>query len=153
MTEIDDKAFSHIAQDCLCRKARMANRIITRSYDEALRPVGLKITQFTLLVAIGFGKPNSITQLADWLAMERTTLTRNLKLLEKEEVIVARTGDHHKSRAFQLTELGREKVKQAYPLWAKVQQQYREKLDGAHWDETHHSLSKLSFSHGEGEMP
>ncbi|AJQ96791.1 MarR family winged helix-turn-helix transcriptional regulator [Gynuella sunshinyii] len=141
MNEIPTSTFATIARDCLCRKARMADRIITRAYDEALRPSGLKITQFTLLVAIGYGEPGSISELADWLAMERTTLTRNLKLLEKEELIVAGTGSHHKSRVFKLTGTGQQKVKQAYPLWREAQARYREKLCEDGWNNSHAILS------------
>ena len=141
MNDMPTSTFAMIAQDCLCRKTRMAGRIITRAYDEALRPSGLKITQFTLLVAVGYGQPGSISELSDWLAMERTTLTRNLKLLEKDGLITATTGPHHKSRAFKLTETGQQKVQAAHPLWQKAQAQYRQKLNEDGWHDSHQILS------------
>lgn len=122
----------------------MADRVITRAYDEALRPSGLRITQFTVLVAIGYGAPGSIGELADWLAMERTTLTRNLKLLEKEGLITKRTGIHHRSRMAELTASGRARVELAYPLWQAVQREYRDCLGGGGWQESHDALARLA---------
>ncbi|WP_339842304.1 MarR family winged helix-turn-helix transcriptional regulator [uncultured Halopseudomonas sp.] len=122
----------------------MADRMITRAYDEALRPCGLRITQFTLLVAIGYGAPGSISELADWLAMERTTLTRNLKLLEKEGLIETRAGAHHRSRASGLTASGKAKLDEAYPLWQEVQKKYREGLGEKQWLESHDALAGLT---------
>lgn len=122
----------------------MADRMITRAYDEALRPCGLRITQFTLLVAIGYGAPGSISELADWLAMERTTLTRNLKLLENEGLIETRAGAHHRSRASGLTPSGKAKLDEAYPLWLAVQKRYREGLGEEQWLESHDTLSRLT---------
>jgi DNA-binding MarR family transcriptional regulator len=136
--------YAVVARDCLCRKARMADRTITRAYDEALRPSGLRITQFTLLVAIGYGAPGSIGELADWLAMERTTLTRNLKLLEKDGLITTRAGAHHRSRVAELTASGRTRLEQAYPLWQAVQAEYRECLGSEGWRESHGALTRLA---------
>ncbi|WP_197675016.1 MarR family winged helix-turn-helix transcriptional regulator [Halopseudomonas salegens] len=118
--------------------------MITRAYDEALRPSGLRITQFTLLVAIGYGAPGSISELADWLAMERTTLTRNLKLLEKEGLIETHAGAHHRARASGLTPTGKAKLDEAYPLWQAVQKRYREGLGEEQWLESHDTLVGLT---------
>ena len=70
----------------------MTARAVTRVYDEALRPIGLKITQFALLSAIDMGIGGSISDLAERLAFERTTLTRNLQLLKDNGFIVPREG-------------------------------------------------------------
>lgn len=136
--------FAVVARDCICRKARMADRKITRAYDNALRPADLRITQFTLLVAIGYGAPGSISELAEWLAMERTTLTRNLKLLEMEGLIATRAGAHHKSRAIELTQAGQDRVEQAYPLWQAVQSELRADLGDEGWQHSHGVLMRLA---------
>lgn len=136
--------FAVVARDCISRKARMVDRRITRAYDKALRPVDLRITQFTLLVAIGYGAPGSISELAEWLAMERTTLTRNLKLLEKEGLIATRGGAHHKSRAIELTQAGQDRAERAYPLWQAVQSEVRELLGDEQWQQSHTMLMRLS---------
>lgn len=144
MIDLTEQIFPCIARDCLCRKAKMADRVITRAYDDALRPAGLRITQFTLLVAVGYGMPSSIRELADWLAMERTTLTRNLKLLEKEGLLKTRQGVHHKSRMTELTPSGKARLELAYPLWQSVQDIYRNGLGDEGWPATHDVLSKLT---------
>ncbi|WP_148862966.1 MarR family winged helix-turn-helix transcriptional regulator [Marinobacter fonticola] len=141
---INNEMYAIVARDCLCRKARMVDRMITRAYDDALRPIDLRITQFTLLAAIGYGGPNSISELADWLAMERTTLTRNLKLLEQNEFIAMGAGSHHRSRAIKLTAPGKNKLEQAYPLWQAVQEKFRESLGSEGWSHAHDTLAQLA---------
>jgi DNA-binding MarR family transcriptional regulator len=141
---INNRMYAVVARDCLCRKARMVDRIITRAYDDALRPIDLRITQFTLLAAIGYGAPNSISELAEWLAMERTTLTRNLKLLEQNGSIAMGVGSHHRSRAIELTATGKKKLEQAYPLWRVVQEKFRENLGEEGWSHAHDALALLA---------
>ena len=65
-----------IGSNCAALRTRMAARGVTRAYDNALRPLGIKITQFTLLVSAKYDGSRSIGDMADFLAMERSTLTR-----------------------------------------------------------------------------
>ena len=74
------KKRSEIVQNCTCFNLRKATRAVTQLFDEALKPAGLYATQFTLLAAISFRKDATITELSKALIMDRTTLTRNLKL-------------------------------------------------------------------------
>ena len=76
-----------VTQRCTAGRVLRAARRITREYDDALRPVDLTIAQFGLLNAVGRFEPDSISELADLLALERTTLSRNLKPLEKAGLI------------------------------------------------------------------
>lgn len=137
------KILEEVARDCACRRARMAARKVTRAYDEALRPVGLKITQFTLLVAIGQGRPASISSLAEWLAMERTTLTRNLQLLERERLIELGPEGTRRTRAMTLTEKGRDVLERALPRWRTAQDRLEERLGPERWAETRDRLTDL----------
>ncbi|WP_287438783.1 MarR family transcriptional regulator [Reinekea sp.] len=105
-TQVDHALVVGIAQNCLCRKTRAASRMITRCYDEALEPTGIKITQFTLLVSIYHNKIGNITALANWLDTERTALSRNLKLLSQEGFIRAEHGVHHNAKIYNLTKKG-----------------------------------------------
>src|SRR5262249_29301109 len=73
-----------LLETCLCHRARMATRAITRAYDDALRPTGLRATQLAVLAAVGARGALSIKSLADSLVMERTTLSRNLRPLEQQ---------------------------------------------------------------------
>lgn len=105
---------------CLCFRARRVSRTITRLYDEALRPVGLQATQLTLLNAIAMGGDagNLMPAMADVLAMDPTTLSRNLKPLENDGLVaIERSPGDRRVRVAKLTAAGRAKVAEALPLW------------------------------------
>lgn len=122
----------------------MAARSVTRVYDEALRPFGLKITQFTLLVAIRTGTPASISRLADHLAMERTTLTRNLRLLEREGLVTVGPEGYRRARAMALTEAGETKLKETLPVWRATQDHLVATFGAGHWNDARRLLEGLS---------
>lgn len=113
----DDKT---IANSCFCYKTRAASRTITRLYDDALKSTGLKANQFSMLVAINIQASVSISNLADSLCMERTTLTRNLKPLEKEGLITLSHGVG-RIRYASLTTNGKSTLDAAKPLWQQTQ--------------------------------
>jgi DNA-binding MarR family transcriptional regulator len=125
---LSSEALARVAGTCFCRQARMAARKITRAYDEALRPVNLRVTQFTLLVAVSYETPASITALADWLGMERTTLTRNLQILQHKGLVDVGRGGTGRGNRITLTPAGREMLARAYPLWEQAQAHIAEKL-------------------------
>jgi DNA-binding MarR family transcriptional regulator len=108
---------------CACANLRGAARAITRLYDDILRPSGLQATQFSLLVTIALASPTPITQLAERLVMDRTTLTRNLKPLQKQGLIQVATGEDQRTRLVSLTESGQQALARALPLWEKAQAQ------------------------------
>src|SRR4026208_379603 len=84
--------------DCLCLASRRAARTITRAFDRQLRPYGIRATQFTILTTLELRGPTPIGELAEALGMERTTLTRNLALLEAERWVEIRA-DQDDARA------------------------------------------------------
>ncbi len=116
-----------IANSCLCSKLRAASRMISRSYGHALKPIGLKPNQMTILVAISLMGPVSITRLAEQLLMERTTLTRNLRPLEKSGFVQLNDG-YGRTRELTLTQQGRMILDKAKPLWKNAQQKLTEQL-------------------------
>ncbi len=116
-----------IANSCLCSKLRATSRVISRSYAHALKPIGLKPNQMTILVAISLMGPVSITRLAKQLLMERTTLTRNLRPLEKSGFVELKDG-HGRTRELTLTKQGRVILDKAKPLWENAQQKLTEQL-------------------------
>lgn len=132
-----------VAQECTCRRVRMAARSITRTFDEALRPVDLKVTQFTLLVAVSQQIAGSISDLADWLAMERTTLTRNLQLLEKRGLVEVGAEGYRRARQIRLTQQGKDLVIAAIPFWRKAQDAVRRRIGTEKWRQTHDRLDEL----------
>lgn len=116
-----------IAQNCFCYKTRAASRTITRFYDDALKSTGLKANQFTMLVSINIQAPVSISNLAESLSMERTTLTRNLNPLEKQGLVSLSSGVG-RIRNANLTKQGKETLEVVRPLWLKAQEKIQEAL-------------------------
>lgn len=117
----------YISEHCLCYKMRSASRTITRIYDEQLKQTGIKANQFTMLVAINIMQPVSISKLAEQLTMERTTLTRNLTPLEKDNLIVLNAGKG-RTRYVSLTQTGSQLVEETKPLWQQAQEKVQQAL-------------------------
>ncbi|MFQ5620118.1 MAG: MarR family winged helix-turn-helix transcriptional regulator, partial [Rhodospirillales bacterium] len=90
-------------------------------YDEALKPSGLRATQFSLLAVAENKGPTGITELARTLVTDRTTLTRNLKPLLDQELLQVVDGADRRQRPITLTLRGRDRLAQALPLWREVQ--------------------------------
>lgn len=132
-----------VAQECAAIRTRMAARSVTRAYDEALRPLGLRVTQFTLMVAIERGASESISALADKLAMERTTLTRNLRLLEKQGLIELGPEGYRRARSMQLTGEGRSLLAKALPVWRETQDALVQRLGAERWDTARALLGEI----------
>lgn len=117
---------------CAGVRTLSAARAVNRHFDAALRPAELTITQFTLLVIIGAKSPDSISQIGDWLSIERTSVTRNLKPLERRGFVARGAEGAARMRAVSLTKDGFRKLKSAYPLWKSAQGELEETLDGEH---------------------
>ena len=112
-----------MAADCLCFRARRAARAITRAYDTALRPTGLHATQVTMMNAIALGPEGAqpMGRLSAILALEISTLTRNLRALEKEGLVeIGRSHTDRRVRVVRLSEAGRKRLADALPLWKKA---------------------------------
>lgn len=108
-------------KDCHCLEARRRARAITRRYEEQLRPFGLRATQFSVLATLQLKGPTPVTELADFLVLERTTMTRAAAVMQKHDWIEPAPTKDARVRAWQLTQTGREKFKQAFPAWLDVQ--------------------------------
>jgi DNA-binding MarR family transcriptional regulator len=106
---------------CFALQARKTANLLARVYNAALEPLGLEISQFSTLCAVSLEQSDSITELAGALGVERSTLTRNLKLLERDDLIVLWEREGRRSR-YRLTSKGRRMLSKALPLWGDVQQ-------------------------------
>lgn len=112
-----------MAAQCLCFRVRRTARAITRAYDEALRPTGLQATQVTLMNAIALGPDGAqpMGHLADILALEISTLTRNLRALETAGLVaVGRSDTDRRVRIAHLTDSGKTRLAEALPLWKQA---------------------------------
>lgn len=115
---------------CYCLAARRAARAITRLYDEKLRPHGLRPTQFSILAALALRGPTPVRELADFLGLERTTLTRSAALLERNGWVSAGQSEDAREHPLQLTPDGHRKVETAFPAWREAQDLAGQKLKG-----------------------
>ena len=108
-------------QDCACFKVRKTSRMITQLFDHALKPSGIKATQFTLLVVLVNEGEMAIKELASSLGMDSSTLTRGIVRLEKEGLIKSREGDDARQRFVALTTKGMQQLNDSIPYWEKAQ--------------------------------
>lgn len=106
---------------CACAQVRKTARLLTQRYDAALRPTGLKVTQFSILRTLDKLSDVSMSALAEYLVLDRTGLTRNLKPLERDGLVAIRPGKDSRQRIVQLTVKGRERLEAALPVWQGVQ--------------------------------
>src|SRR6059036_3683499 len=106
---------------CVCNTLRMVTRAVTQLYDNALRPSGLRVTQFSILATIAGKDQANLKQLEDALAIDQTTLTRSLNLLERDGLIERAWHADARIRAMKLTSKGRRALAAARPLWARAQ--------------------------------
>ncbi len=103
---------------CLCLHVQRAARAMARHFDEALRPVALTNGQFSLLMSLNRPKPPGMGEVAALLAMDRTTLTANLKPLERRDLLTVSVDESdRRSRRLALTAAGRALLAKAMPIW------------------------------------
>jgi DNA-binding MarR family transcriptional regulator len=124
---------SQVPLTCMGLHVRRASRILTQAYNDALRPVGLGSSQFTLLVAINLMGDTEIGTLAQQLFTDRTTLTRNLKILATKGLIKIEAGEDRRVRIVSLTDRGSEVLAQALPLWEQVQVELTDRFEPQKW--------------------
>jgi DNA-binding MarR family transcriptional regulator len=106
---------------CVSFKIRKAARAVTQLYDERMRPFGLRNTQLPILGKTLVLEPVTVTHLAKATVTDRTTLTRNLRLLEQQGLIQVDMGHDRREREVRLTDRGREVLAHVYPIWQAVQ--------------------------------
>jgi DNA-binding MarR family transcriptional regulator len=113
---------------CLVLNARMAARAVTRLADRKLRSFGITAAQFSIMTSLIEHPGRSVTQMASAIAMERSTLSRNLALLERRGLIAWASAERGNSRIGQLTSQGAEMVEQVLPAWREQQAEMRAAL-------------------------
>jgi len=108
-----------------------------------MRSIGLRGTQFTLLASAFAYSPITVTHMAEIMVTDRTTLGRNLLPLEKNGLIKVEPGDDRRTRIVKLTDAGKEKLQEAYPLWKKAQEDVKMKMGSQNWSSMISNISNL----------
>ena len=117
-----------IAEVCLCQNVRRAARAISRMFDEALAPIGIKSSQFNILIAIAARESSSAAEISSLLAMDRTTLSRNLKPLRTAGYLTCAGGAGRRADSVTLTATGENLLARAAPLWRTAQSGLTQRL-------------------------
>ena len=119
----------HVRDHCLCMHLQRAARATARLFDEALRPHGLTSGQFSLLMSLNRPEAPTVGSIANLLAMDRTTLTANIKPLVRRELMeVAVDEADRRSRRLRLTDAGRALLAEAFPIWKKTHEEVDARL-------------------------
>jgi DNA-binding MarR family transcriptional regulator len=117
-----------ISKTCIAVRLRLLNRVITNFYDDALRPLGLKVSQLNILIVtarLGLARP---AQVCEILQLDVSTLSRNVKPLQAQGWLEVVPEEDARSQPFRLTAQGKRLIEKAIPAWEKAQQQASELL-------------------------
>jgi DNA-binding MarR family transcriptional regulator len=115
-----------ISEECICFSLKKAERLISRRYDEALAPFGLRNGQFSMLICISGANLINIQSIAHQLNMDRTTTTAALKPLEKRKLIkITASKEDSRVKLVSITPLGISLLTKAIPAWQKIQDQMK----------------------------
>ena len=132
---------------CACGRLRRATRALTQLYDDAMAPVGLRVTQFSLLRTLARQGPLRISQLAERQLLDRTALSRNLDPLVDHDYIEVIRGHDARAREVALTRKGKAALKRAEPCWMQAQKIVAEHLGAKNLDTLIATLGKLESLH------
>jgi DNA-binding MarR family transcriptional regulator len=117
---------------CIGNATRKAARAVSSVYDRSLAPHGIRITQFTILATLELRGATALGELAKFLELDRTTLTRNLELLEEKNWVQSRAAPNDsRSRILSLTNEGRTLVVSAFPAWREAQEHVAAAIGGS----------------------
>ena len=137
------KVLAEEALDCVSFRLRRAARMVAKRYDDALRPVGLRNTQFSVLGALAYLGETGIGELAIQMATDGTTLTRNLDVLVRRGLIENVPAEDGRVRRVRLTSLGQETLEEALPLWRAAQIKTLKSIGSDTWQETRQILGDI----------
>lgn len=141
MDEIDPNLFR---SQCVLTKSRRAARSVSRHFGRLIKPYGVTPSQASLLFALYGSEATSVSELADGMAIERSALTRNLRLLEDAGHVEARVGGRGGAKAYRLSQAGEAKLMEMVPLWHEAQDALRAKFGEGQWKQMQATLALLS---------
>jgi DNA-binding MarR family transcriptional regulator len=133
-----------IARECVAVRLRMLNRVITNIYDDALRPLDLKVSQMNILVAaatLGTARPSDV---CDHLHLDVSTLSRNVERMKTRGWLEVVPDEDGRAQPFRLTPQGRTLLEQAVPAWSAAQQRVKQVLGDGFVEQLHHAMQRVS---------
>jgi DNA-binding MarR family transcriptional regulator len=128
---------------CACANLRRAARALSRLYEEALAAVDLSSTQMTVIMFLGRRGPMPLSDLADALAMDRTSLYRALRPLDRRELVRIRATADRRAKEVLLTVDGERHLARAMPHWQRAQDRFIESFGSTAWDRLQRGLTRV----------
>ena len=128
----------------MCANLRRASRVLTQLYDDAIRPLGMRGTQFTILQALSLASEVTQGLLGEILAMDSTTLTRTLDILEGHRWISKRHGEDRREWHIRLSKGGETQLRRALPAWRNVQDLLHTQLGNEAWETLFNVTNKVT---------
>lgn len=141
-----DTACAMVAATCVGTSVRRASRALTRFYDSALAPSGLRSTQFAVLVAVFRGTGATLTSVANAIGMDRSTLPRNLRPLVRRGWVTLLPAPDRRRRILTITKAGERQLVKTIPYWRQAQQRILKAIGRAKWESLTEDLVRLSTS-------
>ncbi len=132
-----------IASECVAVRLRMLNRVVTNIYDDALRPLDLKVSQMNILVAaakMGTARPVAV---CEHLHLDVSTLSRNVARMKARGWLEIVPDEDGRSQPFRLTREGRKLLEKAAPAWSEAQQQVKQVLGGGFVEQLNQAMKRV----------
>ena len=129
---------------CASFNFRRAARAVTSLYDRAFEPFGIRSTQFSILVGVAKTQPTSISALSELLVIDRTTLTRSLRLLKKQGLLTISARAEKRQRFLELTAGGAQTLAASLPAWRAAQERFVQTVGADYWVNFRNELEKLA---------
>jgi DNA-binding MarR family transcriptional regulator len=143
-TEHKQPMIDKIAKECVAVRLRLLNRVITNIYDDALRPLDLKVSQMNILVAaakMGTARP---IEVCEHLHLDVSTLSRNVERMKTRGWLEVVPDEDGRSQPFRLTPRGRKLLEKAIPAWSEAQEQVKKVLGGGFVEQLNQAVKRVS---------
>ncbi len=144
MSTEQDAMIDKVAGECIAVRLRMLNRVVTNVYDDALRPLDLKVSQMNILVAaakLGTARP---TEVCGHLHLDVSTLSRNVERMKARGWLEVVPGEDGRSQPFRLTPPGRRLLEKAIPAWSQAQRKVKKLLGPSLVDDLNRAMKQIN---------
>ena len=131
---------------CVCFNSRKTARAVTQLYDAALQPSGIRTTQLALLVGVAKTEPVSIGRLGEVLIIDRTTLTRSLRLMQREKLLSISPRSVMRQRFVMLSPKGWRALKRSLPHWRKIQEAFLDTIGEDFWISMQREMERMAHA-------
>lgn len=149
-TEIDLQSRLLVNRSCFGLNVQRAARVVAKKFDDAFRPLGINHWQFSMLMTLHVPNGLSVNELASLLVVDRTTITANVKPLERAGFLTVRVDEEDaRSRRIELTDKGSEVLNAAFPVWKRINAEISSSIGKGTAEDILDGLASITSSHSE----